>query len=277
MAFQLDDYIVDRVQYATAEDSTGRLLYVLTQLSDASINTTAQSTDANDAQGTLVKRFWKSKSVEFTATNAFFNMSIAGAASGDGKKSVANDLAALKGDEKAFGRILHAKAGEVVDLTNGGANKVVDGTVKVYALGKNGSLGDAMEQDTAASTGKFAYATGKVTMPPVADGAPTQYLIKYDRVPKEAVYTTNRSNKFPKTVHLLVKALGIDPCEPDDLKSLYIDIPSFQVSPEVNITLTTDGNLNYSGQVQQNYCSDDKELYTIYAVAGDDEEADDEE
>ncbi len=275
MSFKLDEYIVDRIQYATAEDTDGKLLYVLTQLSDATINTTAQSTDATDSQGTTVKRFWKSKNAEFSATSAFFNLAIAGAASGDGRKTqTIDDLATADASAKAFARVIEAKAGETVDLTNGGLNKVVDGSIVVCALEKNGSLGDEMKQGTAAAAGTYSYANGKAIMPPAGNNAPTKYVIQYNRIPKEVVYTTNSSNKFPQTVHLLVKALGIDPCEPGDTKSRYIDFPSFQVSPEINISLTTDGHMPYAGQAQQNYCSDNKELYTIFSVSGDNEESD---
>lgn len=278
MSFKLDEYIVDRIQYATAEDTDGKLLYVLTQLSDATINTTAQSTDATDATGTTVKRFWRSKNAEFSATSAFFNLAIAGAASGDGKKTqTVKDLDTADASVRAFARVIEAKAGETVDLTNGGLNKVVDGSIVVCALEKNGSLGDEMTMDTTAAVGKYSYANGKAVMPPAGKDAPTKYVIQYNRIPKEVVYTTNSSNKTPKTVHLLVKALGVDPCEPGETKSLYIDFPSFQVSPEINISLTTDGHMPYAGQAQQNYCSDTKELYTIFAVSGDNEETDGDE
>ena len=58
MSFKLGDFIVDRIQMATAETTDGsELLYVLTQLSDASIEVTAESKDAVDAEGNLIKRF----------------------------------------------------------------------------------------------------------------------------------------------------------------------------------------------------------------------------
>ena len=46
MAFKIDDFIIDRIQMGIAEDSSGKLLYTLTQLSEATIETTAESVDA---------------------------------------------------------------------------------------------------------------------------------------------------------------------------------------------------------------------------------------
>lgn len=51
MAFMIDDFIIDRIQMGIAESSDGTLLYTLTQLSEATIETTAESTDAVDNTG----------------------------------------------------------------------------------------------------------------------------------------------------------------------------------------------------------------------------------
>ena len=86
MGFTLDDIVIDRVQYGFAEDLDGNPLYTLTQLQDATINISAESTDATDNQGNLIKRFWKAKTGEFTANNAMINLNVIGAASGEGKR-----------------------------------------------------------------------------------------------------------------------------------------------------------------------------------------------
>lgn len=51
MAFKVDDFIIDRIQMGIAEGSDGELLYTLTQLSEATLETTAESTDAVDNTG----------------------------------------------------------------------------------------------------------------------------------------------------------------------------------------------------------------------------------
>lgn len=88
---------------------------------------------------------------------------------------------------------------------------------------------------------------------------------------KDGVKIVNEADKFPSTVKLTLKALAVDPCSPDVLRGVYIVIPSFQVSPEVEISLTTDGQLQYSGSMQMNYCSDTKALYEVYFADGDEE------
>ena len=59
--FKFDDIVIDRIQMAIAEKSDGTLLYTLTQLSEATIETTAESKEARDANGSLIKTFYQGK------------------------------------------------------------------------------------------------------------------------------------------------------------------------------------------------------------------------
>lgn len=259
MGFTLDDIVIDRVQYGYAEDLSGNPLYALTQLQDATINISAESTDATDNQGNLIKRFWKAKTGEFTANNAMINLNVIGAASGEGKRT-ASSINKIK-----MPKIITVKAGAKATLTG-----VVDGTVKVNAFSANGSMGEAFEKDTAAATDKYALTEGGEFTPPTAAGVDT-YIVMYEREVESGVAITNKADKFPQTVKLTLKALAVDPCHSDVLKGVYIVLPSFQVSPEIEISLTTDGQLAYSGSLQVDYCSADKALYHIYWADEDEE------
>ena len=53
MAFKLGDVIVDRLQFGYGAKANGTPLYALTQLTEANIDITADSTDINDKDGTL--------------------------------------------------------------------------------------------------------------------------------------------------------------------------------------------------------------------------------
>ena len=258
--FKLDDIIIDRIQYGVAEDFDGNLLYTLTQLADATIDITAESKDAVDSTGTLIKRFYNGKSGEFTANNAMLNLNILGAASGSGK------VAAAVGAAIAMPKIITVKAGTTVTLNN-----LVAGTVKVYALGTNGAMGTAYSLGTTASATEFAISGSNVLTPPT-DPNESQYIVKYQRSVESGVTIKNSADKFPGTVKLTLKALCVDPCSADTLRACYIVLPSFQVSPEVSLNLTTDSQMEYKGVLQVDYCSADKSLYEIYLAEEDDEE-----
>ena len=97
----------------------------------------------------------------------------------------------------------------------------------------------AYEKDTAAATDKYAHTEGGEFTPPTAAGVDT-YIVMYEREVESGVAITNKADKFPQTVKLTLKALAVDPCHSDVLKGVYIVLPSFQVSPEIEISLTTD-------------------------------------
>ena len=245
MAFKLDDLIIDRIQVATAENFQGDVLYTLTQLQEASINITAESNDVTDRDGNLIKRFWRAKTGEFTATNALINLNILGTeAGGDGKvEATAQKPLTVPG-------IIIAKQEEgTVTLKD-----VADGTTpKVYGMETNGTLGTAMSTGGSASATTYVYnaETGVVTLPTGGNDY-VQYLIRYDRtVTSGAIGITNQADKFPGTIRLILKVLCVDPCSADTLRAAYIDIPSFQVSPEAEITLSSDNQtINFNGQLQ---------------------------
>ena len=260
MSFRLDDIIVDRIQYGLAEDFSGNPLYVLTQLADASIEITAESKEARDAQGTLVKKFWQGKSGTFTANNAMINLNVVGAASG------ANKEVATAEDTIVMPKIMTVKAGSTITLTD-----YVQGSVTVNAMGNNGAMGKAYGMAAVASATEFGLGSNGILTPPT-DEAETMYIVKFNRNAKNGIAIKNKADKFPGTVRLTLKALVVDPCSADTLRAAYIVLPSFQVSPEVSLSLTTDAQLEYTGDLQVDYCSADKTLYELYICEDDEEE-----
>ena len=241
MAFTLDDLVIDRIQMAVAEKTDGTLLYTLTQLSEATIETTAESKEAKSAEGSLIKKFYQGKAGTFTATNAMINLNVIGAASGTDK------VIGSASQKVQMPKIVIVNKGtSTVELVDGTNETLVADSIRVNALGNNGAMGKAYELSTGeASATAFKLSGNTLTLP--TDSSADRFVIKFERNAANAVKIVNASDKFPGTVKLTLKALAVDPCEPDTLRSCYIIIPSFQVSPELSITLSTEGTLDYKG------------------------------
>lgn len=263
MAFRLGDIIVDRSQYVLAEDFDGNLQYVLTQVADLTIDVTAESKDATDAQGTLVKRFYQGKTGTLTANNAMLNLNINAAMSGSMPEFAAEDNALV------IPKVLTVAAGANPKIEN-----YVEGSVKVYGFDTSGGKGaEYTLSETAASATEFAIADGTLNLPVGSEDV--SFIVKYDRtVTENAAVVRNRADKFPSTVKLTIKVLAVDPCAVDTLRAGYIVVPSFQPSPETSLSLTTDAQMEYKGDLQVDYCSLDKVLYEFYWA---DEDVEDEE
>lgn len=261
MAFKLGDLIIDRISMGYAEKFDGTPLYVLTQLSEASIEISAESRDAVDKDGTLIKRFWNAKTGEFTATNAMLNLNVLAAQSGNDANIATSENVIV------MPKIITVKSGTTATLTG----YVSGARITVNALGTNGAMGKAYTLGSTASATEFGLSG--TTFTPPTDSAEAQYVVKYDRQVTEGVDILNSADKFPATVRLTLKGLCVDPCEADVLRAVYIVLPSFQPSPETTIALNSDNpTLDFAGSLQVDYCSTDKALYHVYYATADTEQ-----
>ena len=274
MAFKLGDVIVDRLQFGYGAKTNGTPLYALTQLTQANIDITSDSTDINDKDGNLVYRKYTGKKGEVTATNAFLNLAVVETISATDAEIATAD----KGIVMPMIQIV--KAGETLDVTG-----FVEGSIHVNAISTKGSMGkDEFKKGSTASATEYAIkhtdASGDpdntpasdVLAPPTADGE-TQYIVKYKKTIKSGAKITNSGKKFPKSHELFFKALVVDKCETDVLKAAIIHIPSFMPSPEFSLALQGGDSqtMDYKGSMMLNACSTDGELFSIYYIDEEDD------
>lgn len=259
MAFKLGDLIIDRIVEGVAEvisgTDAGKLLYRLTNLQEATIDITADTVDAVDGTGTLIKTFYRGKQGEFTATNSTISLPIIGAMSGTDPVNAGPDDAAI-----VMPRIITANrnsgtADVTVELPGVTDNSVANHHVIVHAVEKNGTLGDQIPSTTLLlAPPESGETASKLTIPDNNENH-NSWIIKYDRtVTKNGIKIVNRSDAFPKTVKLTLKVLIVDPCEPDTVRAAYVVFPSFQPSAEVSIQFSTDATIDFTGRLQTSYC-----------------------
>ncbi len=166
-------------------------------------------------------------------------------------------------------KIIKVKGNTTVTLPG-----AIDTSLKVTELLENGAMGAVMTPATNASTTEYAFTGGdgadadKFTSPSNPDKT---YLVRYDRKVSNGAIVHNSADKFPDTICLILKCLAVDPCNADTLKAMYLELPSFQPSPEITVGLQTDTTLDYTGDLQVKYCDDDKPLYNIYWCDDDEE------
>ena len=262
MSTNFDSLIIDRALEIIAEDiSTGEVLYVLNNLSGVTISTTSETKDKLDAQGVLIKRFFTAKSVELSAECSVLSLSQLAEQFGT-EKLVASEDNKIKmpkifePDASAGTFVIPEKFAPVAPLT------------VIYAMNSNGTLGQKYTVGTAASDTEFAYdeETRTITFP---TGATGKMFIKYEYDATNGIMVLNKSDAFPRTVRLLVKVLVADVCSVDTMRLAYVDFPSFQLSPDVEITLDTDSTVAFAGVAQRDYCAADALLYSISISADD--------
>ncbi len=278
MAFKLGDLVIDRIVNGVAEtiskknDEGGELLYLLTNLQEASINITSDSVDAVDGTGSVIKTFYRGKQGEFTATNSLLSLPIINAMSGETKPTYASTAdgttidmpiiltASRKGNEESVVMTL-------TGITDDGSNN----NIIVHGVDESGTLGDPIEKTSGWSVITSSGQTSKIS---ITDSNYDAYIVKYDRtVSENGIKIVNRADKYPTTVKLTLKVLIVDPCEPDQIRAAYVVLPSFQPSAEIDMTFSTDATLDFTGTLQTSYCGAEKVLYEIYVCYDDVEDA----
>lgn len=261
--FKLGNLIVDHIAQAVisekkADGLRGDVLYTITQLNTATVEVTSDSKDTVDKYGNLVKRIYNAKAASFSATNAMLDVNVIGGQAGDGSKTIADTSIANSSFEAPKIVILPiAKAAEF-DLSD-----LVEGHITVTGLDVNNAVVQKFELGTAAAATTFAVSDNKFVPPTTPDANVKRFMLVYDRTVKKGLKIVNSAKDFPKTVDLLLKAMAFDPCDPGNLRGLYIEFPSFQPSPEVSFELTSDATFDYSGDAQVDYCGDEKAMYIL--------------
>lgn len=257
MAFNLGNFAVKEIIYGVAQNFEDELLYTLDQLTSASIEISSDPIEITDKNGNVIRTIYQSKSGTFTASSALLSPVLMNAQSGSPMQIAASGAAI----EMPFVTIV--TAGSTVTATD-----AKTGTIHVMGLYNNGANGKVLAQgSTAVVDTSFAWdSTNKtITVPASATGAPTKYLIKYDRDVEAGYKISNTASSFPDTIHLTLYVAIVDPCE-DAYRAAYVYIPSFQPDPSVTINLDAESTeTDFRGSLQIDYCdSVDKILYYIY-------------
>lgn len=209
---------------------------------------------------------------EFTATNSTISLPIIGAMSGT------DTVEAKAGAALTIPRILTVNKTTDIKLpgiTDNGANS----GIRVNGVASNGTLGaeidDTLYQIKVVSgqDSTITIQTKDESNNPTIAAEYDHFIIKYNRnVTQNAIKIVNRSDAFPKTVKLTLKVLIVDPCEADTIRAAYVVFPSFQPSPELSISFSTDATIDFTGRLQTSYCGTEKILYEIMVCSDDEEE-----
>lgn len=260
MALDFDSLVIDRVVNITAENTAGELLYLLNNLSNVSINVTSETKDKTDAVGVLIKRFFTAKSVEVSAEANLLSFNLMATQFGTEKQVASSDAKIVAP------RFLFIDTKGITDYTL--PETPLTEPTAIYAVNANGTLGKKYTSGVEVSEDKFKYESEshKISLP---SGITGKVFIKYDYETESGVKVVNRSDTFPKTVQLTMSVLVADTCSVDVVRHMYIVFPSFQVSPDCELTLDTESTQSFSGVAQADYCSGDKELY--YFVLSEDD------
>lgn len=261
----LNNFVIDRVLRGVAQSHTDdSVLFAITQIQNPSLNCASESTDAVDALGTPVATFYRSKTAEFSAENAMFDMNL---------------MAVQVGAEKKVASAERKILTPVFEKISGTTAATLKHKPKVlptycYALNGDGTLGTKYTKGDAASATAFTVVESGNTVtltPPTGLAADTELLVIYEYESESGVAVTNSAKNFPKGCKFTLEVLGCDVCDQTNLLFAYLIFPNFKLSPDFDWSIQTDGAHPFSGKAMQEYCDKEKKLFEIIIVDGDDD------
>lgn len=257
MAFEISNFIIDRViRGVMTSTSDGSVMYAINQIEDPSLSISADEKTAVDALGTTIATFNLAKNAEFSASNSLFDLSLLATQMGTEKKIASTDSR------------IETPIFETIDVT--GTTATLKFTPKtgaidaIYVLNGDSTLGVKYLPDTSAAAKKFAYNNSSKTITlPTDVKAGDQIFVMYTADVENAVGVTASATEFPKAGRFVMEVLGCDVCNPTELIYAYVIFPNAKLDSNVEISFTTDSKHPFTMKAQQNYCSKEKELFSI--------------
>ena len=257
----LSNFIVDRVISGVGYRGDDSVLFKMDQCQNTSITCGSEATDIVDNVGSPIMTLYRSKTCEISGENAILDFNITAVQMGTDKKVAAEGDTFVAPAQEIF---------EAQDGTYTLKNTPIAAPAFLYALNKDSSLGEKYALGTAASKTEFAYADGVITLPEdIANG--TQMFVSYEYNATAGVEIVNSAKNFPKSCKLVLRVLGYNPCNKDNKLGAYIIFPSFEMSPDFDLSLNVGEAQSWSGKASQDYCSKDKQLMRICVVDEEDD------
>ena len=262
MAFNPNEMLIDRVRYVVAHDiKTDEKLFMLTELEEASLNTSAEGEDVTDAVGALITTIYRSKQAEFSATNSLFSLDLAAAQFG-AQKEVAADGATITNYTY---EMVDVEADGTVTLKH---TPVADSVQYIYAV-ENGAASTSYKLGATASDTEFAIdeTTGKITVP---TGLTGKIFVEYQYESYSAVRVVNKATEFPEVCKAIIYVIFKDVCTEEVISGKIICNKCKLDPSSVELALTATGKHPFTFKIQKDFCGSEDELFAII-VDGDED------
>lgn len=263
----LNNFVIDRVIRGVAQSHTDdSVLFAINQISNPSLTCSSESTDAVDALGTPVATFYRSKTAEFSAENAMFDMNLMAVQVGAEKKVADTNNKIVT---PAFDKVV-IKAGTSAYTLK---HTPIEAPAFCYALNGDGTIGTKyIASKTATASASEFVVDGTAFTAPTGVAVGTELLVIYEYESEAGISVVNSAKKFPTGCKFTLEVLGCDVCDQTNLLFAYLIFPNFKLSPDFDWNIATDGSHPFSGKAMQEYCKKDNKLFEIIVVDGDESE-----
>lgn len=267
MAFNFDEIVIDRVLRVHKFDFDGKRNYTASQIRDPNLECGGETVYSTDAVGVNIMAFDRSKTATFSFSNALLHFGMAASQLGAEKKvasesakQVVTCIEFLKVDTTSGAKVTlaHTPYAEVESIPFSYIDKidpVTKVTVATYEIG-----------ETEAS--EFSVSGATVTLPTGGNWTASDIVVvKYKYETTEGIVIENSAEVFAKPGEFVVEAICYNPCDKGNKKLLNVIFPNAKEDNNISLTLTNELTHPVTITALQDYCSSNKSLFRIEAVA----------
>lgn len=258
----IKNFVVDKVRHAAAFNRlTSEMMYHLTEVQNPSLGSAADSKQCIGADGAPIMTLYTAKNATFSAESALLDFGLMAAQYGTEMQEAAEGSTIVFPGIEEF--VLTDKQSEItlehVPVGETGAE------IKYIYVTNPGAVATRYDLGTAAAATTFVLdaANKKITLP-TGLKAGDNVFVYYEYNATSGARILNSANNFPKACKFVLDVLGHDVCNKDVVYAAKILFRNAELSPNVDITLATDGNHPFEIQANQEYCSADKGLFEIF-------------
>lgn len=220
------DLTITSLETITAFDVVdGSYLFTLDELQSATIENTQDVEEITGKGGRKLAQLKRNKAVTVSGTNGMVSGGLLAAQTGSDFENKATevlwvDYLTVDSNEASTSYKAVGTAGAEID--------------ELYIRNADGTLGDKLEQDSAAATGKFAYdpATKKLTFSGLNNG--TEVIVFYNRKITADV-VSNISDVYSKKAKMYIDAIAEDKCA--NVYRVQFYLPKADFSGEFSIEM----------------------------------------
>jgi hypothetical protein len=260
-------FTIDKIRRVTAYAAANKLaadnhgvaididdiLYTIKDVSNFSINNSAETVDAVDGLGNVIETYLRSKTAEMSGENAIFDMPLAATMAGTKISEGSVDI--------NYHDVITVAAGATeASLTK--EPKAGGEPVIVYVMNADGTLGEKLE---VGADGGVTYATKKLTFDTALSAdADTKIFVPYTYTETSAMKFENFADAATIPSRVVVEGMGRDVCDHHQVY-FYITAPYAELSYDNETGFATDSTYSFTLNCKKPYCADDG-LYAVIVV-----------
>lgn len=266
MAFNINKLIIDRPIRGMMMSQTGDIFWSVNDFKDPRMSATVESQQAVDALNTPIMEFDRAKTVEFSATNAGFDLGLFAARAGLEKQNASEDKIIMV----PAWDTLPGKSGTPIILNHNVSEAAA--IPFIWALTKDGSTGvrySRSETQVSATEFTVTISEGSTSVNlPSGITTETTFLIPYEYAANGddkngAIEVDYSSNNFPKAGTFVMNVLCHDICDSETEYLAWIIMENAKLSSEIDITLNPEMTDDFTIKAMPAYCSEDKRCFRI--------------